>query len=170
MRRKPRICACTSCSSLTWKLFMDPYIYYVIKKRSRALMWTCFLSVLFSSVAQSRPTLCNPMDQASSPISSSQSLLKFMSIESMMPSNHLILFPSLSPLAFNLSQHQGLFHWVSSSAFNLLYGSPLTSIHDYYWRNHSFDYTDLCWQWDFFVFLIQCLGLSWLYFQGASVF
>ena len=31
-----------------------------------------------------------------------------------MPSNHLIL-SSLSPPAFNLSQHQGLFQWVSSS-------------------------------------------------------
>ena len=34
-----------------------------------------------------------------------------MSLESMMPSNHLIPFSS----AFNLSQHQGLFKWVSSS-------------------------------------------------------
>ena len=25
----------------------------------------------------------------------------------------------------------------------LLYGSTLTSVHDY-WKNHSFDYTDLC--------------------------
>ena len=32
----------------------------------------------------------------------------------MMPSNHLILSPP-SPLALNLSQHQGLFQWVSSS-------------------------------------------------------
>ena len=37
-----------------------------------------------------------------------QRLLKLMSIESVMPPNHLILwFPSA--LAFNLSQHQGLF-------------------------------------------------------------
>ena len=39
-----------------------------------------------------------------------------MSIESVMPSNHLILtLSSPSPLAFSLSQHQGLFKWVSSS-------------------------------------------------------
>ena len=37
-----------------------------------------------------------------------QSLLKLMSIESVMPSNHLIL-SSPSSSAFNLSQHQGLF-------------------------------------------------------------
>ena len=37
-----------------------------------------------------------------------QSLLKLMSIESVMPSNHLILLPT-SPLSLDLSQHQGLF-------------------------------------------------------------
>ena len=37
-----------------------------------------------------------------------------MSIESVRSSNHLIL-SSPSPPAFNLSQHQGLFQWVSSS-------------------------------------------------------
>ena len=45
----------------------------------------------------------------------SRTLLKFMSIESVMPSNHII-HPLLSPFppAFNLSQHQDLFQWVSS--------------------------------------------------------
>ena len=38
----------------------------------------------------------------------SRSLLKLMSIESVMPSNHLTLSPS-SPPALNLSQHQNLF-------------------------------------------------------------
>ena len=45
--------------------------------------------------------------QASLSITNSQSLLKLMSIESVMPSNHLSSSPS--PPAFNLSQHQGLF-------------------------------------------------------------
>ena len=48
----------------------------------------------FSSVTQSCPTLCVPMDcstQASLSITNSQSLLKLMSIKSVMPSNHLIL-------------------------------------------------------------------------------
>ena len=60
----------------------------------------------FSSVAQSRLTLCNPKDCGMSgflSIISSQSLLKLMSIESVMPSNHLIfcrpllLLPSIFP-------------------------------------------------------------------------
>ena len=47
-----------------------------------------------SSVAQSCPTLCDPMNrstQASLSITSSQSSLKLMSIELVMPSSHLIL-------------------------------------------------------------------------------
>ena len=41
------------------------------------------------------------------------SLLKLMSTESVIPSNHLILLPP-SPLAFNLSQDKGLFQSVNS--------------------------------------------------------
>ena len=51
-------------------------------------------SVQFSSVAQSCPTLCDPWTaacQASLSITNSRSLLKLMSIELVMPSNHLIL-------------------------------------------------------------------------------
>ena len=56
---------------------------------------------MFSSVAQSCPTLCDPMD-CSTPglpsITNSQSLLKLMAIELVMPSNHLILcHPLLLP-------------------------------------------------------------------------
>ena len=36
-------------------------------------------------------------------------------------------------------------------AVHLLYGPTLTSIHDY-WKNHSLDYMDLCWQRDVFTF------------------
>ena len=34
---------------------------------------------------------------------------------------------------------------ISSSALSFLYGPILTFIHGY-WKNHSFDYTALCWQ------------------------
>ena len=53
--------------------------------------------------------------QASLSFTISWSSLKFMSIESMIPSNNLILCRLLFLPAFNLSQHQGLFQWVSSS-------------------------------------------------------
>ena len=52
------------------------------------------LIVQFSSVAQSCPTLCDPMNhkgQASLSITNSQSSLRLTSIESVMPSSHLIL-------------------------------------------------------------------------------
>ena len=67
-------------------------------------IWT--LSVHFSSVAQSCPTLFNPMDCSSwvsLSITNPWSLLRLMSIESVMPSNHLILccplllLPSIFP-------------------------------------------------------------------------
>ena len=37
------------------------------------------------------------------------------------------------------------FKSIDSSVLSFLYGPILTSIHDY-WKNYSFDYTDLCWQ------------------------
>ena len=117
-----------------------------------------------------------------------------------------------SPPAFNLSQHQGLFKWVSSlnqvakvlelqlqhqsfqwifrtdflynwlvaspcrpwdsqessptpqfksinfSVLSFLYSQTLISIHDY-WKNHSFDYMNFCWQ-SSVCFLMCCLGWS----------
>ena len=51
-------------------------------------------SVQFSSVAQSCPTLCDPMNRstpAALSITNSRSLLKLMSLELVMPSSHLIL-------------------------------------------------------------------------------
>ena len=52
------------------------------------------VSVQFSSVAQSYPTLCDPMNQASLSITNSRSSLKLTSIESVMPSSHFIsVFP-----------------------------------------------------------------------------
>ena len=52
--------------------------------------------------------------QASLYITNSWSLLKLMSIESVIPSKHLVL-SSPSPPTVNLAQHQGLFQWVSTS-------------------------------------------------------
>ena len=52
------------------------------------------MSVQFSSVAQSCPNLCDPMNhrsQASLSITSSRSSPRLTSIESVMPSSHLIL-------------------------------------------------------------------------------
>ena len=63
--------------------------------------WSCDL--WFSSIAQSCLTLCSPWTaahQTSLSITNSQSLLKLMSIKSLMPSNHLILIPFSSCLQY----------------------------------------------------------------------
>ena len=44
------------------------------------------------------------------------------------------------------------------------FGPTLTFIHDY-WKSHSFDYMDLCWQSDIFAFVIFCIDLPQLLFQ-----
>ena len=67
---------------------------------------TLYLPVMFSSVSQSCATLCYPWTaarQAPLSIINSWSLLKLMSVDSVMPSNHLIichplfLLPSIFP-------------------------------------------------------------------------
>ena len=76
------------------------------------------MSFLFSSVAQSCPTLCDPWTaarQASLSVTNTRSLLKLMSIESVMPSNHLILccllllmfsiFPSIRGISSESALH-----------------------------------------------------------------
>ena len=88
-----------------------------------------FLDSQFSSVTQSRPTLCDPMDcswtHASLSITNSWSLPKLMSIESVMPSNHLILchpllllpsiFPSIRVFSNKSSLH---IRWPKYWSFN----------------------------------------------------
>ena len=53
-----------------------------------------------------------------------------------------------SPCSPRDSQESSLtpqFKSINSSAVSFLYSPTLTSIHDY-WKNHSLDKTDLCWQ------------------------
>ena len=73
----------------------------------------CHIECQFSSVqslsrVQLFATSWTAARQASLSITNSWKLLKLMSIESVMPSIHLIL-SSPSPPAFNLSQHQDFF-------------------------------------------------------------
>ena len=71
------------------------------------------LSVQFSCV-RLFATPWTAARQASLSIANSHSLLKLLSIQSVMSSNHLILLSPSLP-TFNLSQQQGLFQGVSSS-------------------------------------------------------
>ena len=90
--------------------------------------------------------------QASPSFAISWSLLKFMFIASVMPSNHLILSPPSLP-ALNICQHQGLFQWVSS----LHQGAKGLEL-----QNHSFQ----CIFWGWFPFGLP--GLISLQSKGLS--
>ena len=82
---------------------------------SKALLTFLYGTVQFSlSVVSDSVTPWTAAHQASLSIANSQSLLKLMFIESVMPSNHLILCCPHPPPALSLSQLQGLFQCVSS--------------------------------------------------------
>ena len=74
-------------------------------------------SVQFSSVAQSCPTLCDPMNCSTPGLPVHHQLPEFTQThihrvsDAIQPSHPLL---SLSPPAPNLSQHQSLFQWVNS--------------------------------------------------------
>ena len=96
-------------------------------------------SVQFSSVTQLCPTLCDPMD-CSTPLSitNSRSLLKLMSVELVMPSNHLILcrpvllLPSIIPSIRVFSNESALhIRWPKywSFSFNM---SPSNEYSDWF--------------------------------------
>ena len=68
-----------------------------------------------SVMSDSLQTPWTAAPQASLSFTISPSLFKLMSIELVIPSNHLHFLSSPSPPAFSLSQHQGLFQWVGSS-------------------------------------------------------
>ena len=59
-------------------------------------------------------------------------------------SDWLVLSPC-SPRDSQESSPTPQFKSINSLALSLLYGPTLTSIHDY-WKNHCFDYLDLCQQ------------------------
>ena len=65
---------------------------------------------------------------------------------------------------------QPQFESIKSLALSLLYCPTLTLIHDY-WKNQSFDYTDLCLQSDgCLCFSLCCLGFSYLFSHRGSIF
>ena len=73
---------------------------------------------LFSSFAQSCPTLCNPKDYSTPGFPVHHQLLELAQphvhrVSGAIQPSHPLSSPF--PPAFNLSQHQGLFQWVNSS-------------------------------------------------------
>ena len=75
-------------------------------------------SVQFSSVTQSCPTLCDPMNHSTPGLPVHHQLLELTQthdhwVNDAIQPTHPLLSPSYP--ALNLSQHEGLFQWVSSS-------------------------------------------------------
>ena len=92
------------------------------KVQRRPLLTTYYkyftpFALLCSSVTQPCPTLCNPMNCSTPGFPVLHHLLFAQThvhwIGDAIQSPHPL--PSPSPPAFNLFQHQGLFHWVGSS-------------------------------------------------------
>ena len=78
----------------------------------------CLNSVQFSSVAQSCPILCDPMNHSTPGLPVHHQLLKLTQthvhrVSDAIQPSHLLSSPS--PPAHNPSQHQGLFQRVNSS-------------------------------------------------------
>ena len=86
-----------------------------------SLKFTCSLPLYqlqFSSVTQSCPTLCDPTNRSMPGLPVHHQLLDFTQtyvhwVSDAIQPSHPLSPPS--PPALNLSQHQGLFQWVSSS-------------------------------------------------------
>ena len=96
---------------------------YLKKKCKKTVLFTKLPKAMkyfsqFSSISQSCLTLCNPMDCSTPGLPVHHQLLELTQThvhwvgDAIQPSHPL---SSPSPPAFNLSQHQGLFKWVSSS-------------------------------------------------------
>ena len=132
-----RICLCHPSISGTWggglilKVIAASY-HLIVASPLPLVMGLFFLLLLFnyirsvrtdihqyiSSNAQSCQTLCDPMDCSTPGLllqhqlpENTQTHVYWVS-DAIQPSQNL---PSPTPPAFNLSQHQGLFKWVSSS-------------------------------------------------------
>ena len=89
-----------------------------IRTPHRIISKSKILESCLSSVAQSCLTLCNPMDCSTPGLPVHRQLLELAQthvhrVSDAIQPSHLLLSPS--PPAFNLSQHQGFFQWVSSS-------------------------------------------------------
>ena len=108
--------------------YIDSYIFWQLsfEKNTKVIQWEkgtlgnkwCWQnSIQFSSVAQSCPTLCDPMNHSTPGLPVHHQLLEFTQShvhrvgDAIQPSHPL---SSPSPPAPNASQHQGRFQWVNS--------------------------------------------------------
>ena len=121
------------------KQFVFPSNYWVhrIKRTAESLISGLSISVTLSSVTQSCPTLCDPMNHSSPGLPVHHQLPEFTQThvhrvgDAIQPSHPL---SSPSPPAPNPSQHPGLFQWVNSS-------HEVAKVLEFQLQHHSFQWT-----------------------------
>ena len=105
----------------------NSYWYFQLQNLSHVFVWAeklrpkrpyLLCSVQFSSVAQSCPTLCNPMNRSTPALPVHHQVPEFTHthihrVSDAIQPSHPLLSPS--PPAPNPSQHQSLFQWVNSA-------------------------------------------------------
>ena len=129
-----------------------PVLYHVLEfAQTGPLSWWCHPTISssvvpFSSCLQSFPASWSfPMNWLF--IRGSQSIGALASVLPMNISFRINWFDLLAAQGTLKSFSTSQFKSIKSLALSLLYGPTLTPIHDY-WKNHSFDYMDLCQQSD----------------------
>ena len=105
-------------ASLSLNLHIYLFIYLDHSMGYISLVCLFTYSVQFSSVAQSCPTLCDPIDRSTPGLPVHHQPLEFTEthvhqVSDAIQPSHPLLSPS--PPAPNPSQHQSLFQWVNSS-------------------------------------------------------
>ena len=148
---------CCSVQSLSFvRLFVTPWT--AARQASLFITNSRSLLKLMSMMPSNHLILCRLLLLPSSifpgiRVFSSESVLrirwsKYWSFSfSISPSNEYsgLIWSPCSPRNSQESSPTSQFKSINSSALSFLYSPTLTSIHDY-WKNHSFDYMDLCQQ------------------------
>ena len=109
---------CLSIHDLVTLLYTVLYLSLLCSNTAKIVPYHCYVfnKLLFSLSVVSDPAIpWTAARQASLSFTISQILVKLMSIDSVILSNHLILSPA-SPPALSF-QESGFFHWVGSSQY-----------------------------------------------------
>ena len=112
------------------------------------------ISIQFSSVTQSCLSLCDPMNCSTPGLPVHHQLPEFTQthvrwVSDAIQPSHPLLSPS--PPTFNLSQHQGLFQWLSSSHW-------MAKVLELQLQHQSF-------QW---IFMVDSIGTDWFVLFAAQ--
>ena len=149
--------------SLVW-LFMTPWTAACQASLSPTISWSLPESMSIESVMHSNNLIIYPflllpsifpsirVFAISQLFSSGDQSIGALASASVLPMSIQGWFPSvltglISLLSKGLSSVSSNTTWesINSLAFSLLYGPTFTSVYDY-WKDHGFDYWDLCWR------------------------